>query len=439
MHKIFPHTKSGVTEVAPTVPDAAAEMQRESGRSCGGTEQLSPPPLPRGYVIQERCRRVINRFLYQVYKTSLKLELLFRRSADSASHVVIACGATILSSVLVGILLSLGDVGSTKASETSLAAAQIIGAALALVLSLSIIPAQRASELFAFPVLALFANDRSLRLAFALLVLTTLLSLLLGSNWIGALEAKPALSVQFVLIGISFDALRMFYVATLSLLAPEAAIKRLLGKMQGQIVSVGRLADKVVGLQIVAGQKSDAVEKQLHALAVEGSHLPKTLRYWASQFEESAHRFISRRDSNATIAVLDALEVMAREYAELRRKSINLHVDPQFLFAGPQSDVSEVLNVVYESTLRIVEDAIASKNERVVQRCMEGLASMAAHAMSVIVTRKGDIAVAPLAFGGVFIFKERRAWWLPRTCRMRSFRQSLDCRTFCLACHTRLI
>ncbi|MCK1663161.1 hypothetical protein [Bradyrhizobium sp. 151] len=54
---------------------------------------------------------------------------------------------------------TIADSTDIKASEMHLAAAQIIGAALALVLSLSIIPAQRAAEYF----LSLFCSS-SLRI-----------------------------------------------------------------------------------------------------------------------------------------------------------------------------------------------------------------------------------------------------------------------------------
>jgi hypothetical protein len=64
--------------------------------------------------------------------------------------------ATLVSVLFAGVFIAFADASSTlKASEVSLACAQVIGAALALILSLSIIPAQRAAEAFSPAVLML--------------------------------------------------------------------------------------------------------------------------------------------------------------------------------------------------------------------------------------------------------------------------------------------
>lgn len=364
-----------------------------------------PTPLPRVYVLQERLRLYFRRLRFHVIKNKLVAELSLRRWGAKVGRLALTSGATLLSVLVVGLLLWIGDFGSgTKASETSLAAAQIIGAALALVLSLSIIPAQRVAELFAIPVLTLFAKDRALRAAFLVLVCTTLLSLLLGTSWTSRLDVRESLSIQFILLGISFDVLRIFYTSTLALLAPESAIKRLVSEIRKQIKSVGRLADKAVAIEVAKTGESDHLKKQVHAGAIVSVQLPRTLQYWSSQLEESAHRFIARRDSNATVEVVDALEVIAREYAELRKKSVNLHLDAKFIFSGPQSDISDVLNAVYESILRIIDDAIASKNERVAQQCIDSMGRMAVHAMSIVTSRAGGQQMAPLAFGAAYYF-----------------------------------
>jgi hypothetical protein len=85
--------------------------------------------------------------------------------------------ATIVALLLVLIVNCFFSVpADLKAGELHLASATIIGAALALVLSLSIIPAQRAAEAFSPAILNLYARDRALLLVFLTLVTTTMLS-----------------------------------------------------------------------------------------------------------------------------------------------------------------------------------------------------------------------------------------------------------------------
>jgi hypothetical protein len=365
----------------------------------------NPPPLPRSYRLDHKIDVLRRKIQSQTIKGTLTAELWARRLSGRILQFALNWAATLLSILIVGILLAFGDFGpDTKASETNLAAGQIIGAALALVLSLSIIPAQRAAELFSIAVLKFFANDPILRSAFLVLVFTTMASLLLGSGWTKIIGAQVSLSLQFILLGVSFDTLRIFYVSTLDLLAPESAIRRVVQESKKYLKSLGRVADKIVAIQVAATGEASDTDRMIHAQTITASDLPRILQRWTSQLEEFAHRFIARRDSNATIEAVDAIETIAREYADLRKKSITLHIDPQFPFAGPRSDISDVLNPVYESVLRIIDDAISSKNERVVQHSIDSMGRMALHAMSIVTKGTGGQRVAPLTYAALFYF-----------------------------------
>src|SRR5450755_4321956 len=105
--------------------------------------------------------------------------------------------------------------------------------------------------------------------------------------------------------------------------------KRIVNESKRQSRSIGRIADKLVAMQVAAAGQTSAGDLMLHAKAITATHLPKTLQFWSSQLEEFAHRFIARRDSNATIETVDALDSIATDYCELRKKSVTLHLDPE--------------------------------------------------------------------------------------------------------------
>jgi uncharacterized membrane protein len=71
---------------------------------------------------------------------------------------------------------------TVKVSEVHLASAGIIGTALAMVLSLSIVPAQKAADVFSPAILRLYARDRTTLGVFALLSCAAMASLLLGTG-----------------------------------------------------------------------------------------------------------------------------------------------------------------------------------------------------------------------------------------------------------------
>src|SRR5258708_4444899 len=284
MHKVFPHIKIGASQPAQGAAEAGPEAvatidaevaaealaRRHRARKRSSlvetqtverqTVEAQPAeaqpvdPLTQsrwfsfGRSISRSIQTTRRRVHAQIIKSTLTSEMWSRRAVNAILSKATIVSATLLSIFITVAFLILADSQNMKASETHLAAAQIIGAALALVLSLSIIPAQRAAELFSISVLKLFAKDRTLVTVFLVLVATTMLSLLLGSSWVNWLDAKASLSIQFILLGISFDALRRFYVSTLDLLAPESAIKRIVNESKRQSRSIGRIADKLVAL-----------------------------------------------------------------------------------------------------------------------------------------------------------------------------------------------
>ncbi|MFQ3453569.1 hypothetical protein PMN64_09660 [Bradyrhizobium sp. UFLA01-814] len=402
MHKIFPHLDHGKPLRPKPEPQASSVPK--------GTV-ATPPPLPFSAVAYGRWQRWMRqqnsfrrRVHAQLISTTLKVELLTRHSKEKALARITGIAATLFSAVVAVVFMAFADGADIKASETHLAAAQIIGAALALVLSLSIIPAQRAAELFSIVVLKLLAKDRALLSVFLILVATTILSLLLGTRWLASLDPKTSLCIQFLLIGLSFDALRRFYVSTLELLAPESAIRRIVKESLALSRSIGLLADKTVAIQVAATGATSPADRIVYARSIVSSRLPVHLQNASSQLQEFAHRFIARRDSNATIETLNALETLATDYAELRRKGLTLHIDPQFVFAGPQSDISDVLSPTCESIHHIIEDAISSKNERIVRHAVGVLGRMTLHAMGMVTEREHGDKFAPLAFIAAFYF-----------------------------------
>jgi hypothetical protein len=112
-----------------------------------------------------------------------------------------------------------------RMSEVHLACAGIIGTALALVLTLSIVPAQKAADVFSSAILNLYARDWQLLFVFAVLSFLALVSVLFGTNWTFNISARYTLAAQFVILGVALDALRFFYKRALELLLPAKALR----------------------------------------------------------------------------------------------------------------------------------------------------------------------------------------------------------------------
>ena len=307
--------------------------------------------------------------------------------------------ATLLSVLLAGLFIAVADASSTlKASEVSLTCAQVIGAALALILSLSIIPAQRAAEAFSPAVLKLYAKDHWLIGAFLILALTTAGSVLLGANFLPGM-GRISIGIQFLLLGVSFDALRVFHGRTLDLLNPQTAIDLIVRECTKLLNRVTRAVDKLTRLQALASGSTPTDASR--AVYFSASQVSGALRVWIAQLEEIAHKLIARRDTSGANAIVLAVSRIGIQYSETRRSSLILLPNWSNFFAGGVSDISDVLNPIYESIRVICDDAAKASNELVVRQGIQALAAMTTHAMTMVHSANHS-KQAPLAFSGCF-------------------------------------
>jgi hypothetical protein len=293
------------------------------------------------------------------------------------------------------------DIKDLKTSEVHLTCAQVIGAALALILTLSIIPAQRAAESFSPAVLKLYAQDRWLVGVFLILALATMGSVFLGTNFFPRMNPRISIGIQFLLLGFSFDALRLFYRRTLDLLIPQTAIELIIRECTKLLNRVSRHVEKLARLQALATGKSAPTDAS-RAVYFLASQVSRSLRFWIAQLDEIAHKLIARRDTSAANDIVTAMGRIGTQYSEARRQSLILLPDFDNIFAGGVSDINEeVLNPIYESTRVICEDAAKSSNELVARHCIQTMAGMTTHAMTMI-HLSHCLKKAPLAFSPCF-------------------------------------
>src|SRR5262245_7538346 len=348
--------------------------------------------------LRKLARRVRVAALMRLFRAQ---QVTARVSGQAFAHAA-RWSATIVA-VLIFLLfvVIVQDTNELKTSEVHLTCAQVIGAALALILSLSIIPAQRAAEDFSPAILKLYAQDRWLLVAFLILALATTGSVLLGTNFFPRIDPRISIGVQFLLLGVSFDALRMFYRRTLDLLIPQTAIQLVIRECTKPLNRVSRRVEKLARLQALATGKT-APTVASRAVYFSASQVSGFLRFWIAQLAEIAHKLIARRDTSAANDIVTAMGRIGTQYSEARRNSLILLPDFDNIFAGGVSDINEeVLNPIYEFTRVICEDAAKSSNELVARHCIQTMAGMTTHAMTMIHLSHG-LKKAPLAFSPCF-------------------------------------
>jgi hypothetical protein len=268
------------------------------------------------------------------------------------------------------------------------------------VLSLSIVPAQKAADVFSSAILRLYARDRTTVGVFTLLSCAALISLLFGTGWTLSVSPRYSLAGQLVLLGVSLDALPVFYNRALNLIEPATALSLVSRECERHLRRISNEIERLVRVQQImsAGGGDGAIACYvLHSR----SNLSAALNEWTTQLEEFAHKGIARRDTQAVAAIVRTMAHIGGKYSDVRRDSMFLLPDFSGVMPIGVSDIGIVLDPIYESIKRICEDAAKQANETVVQGCLVTLGDMAAHAMTRVHT--SDLQrTAPLAFSPVF-------------------------------------
>lgn len=344
-------------------------------------------------------KHVVVRFLLLALKARYQTQMKGRIALAFCGRWLATLAGLFLAGVFIGTLPE-NMLVSLKVSEVHLASAGIIGTALALVLSLSVVPAQKAADIFSSAILRLYARDRTTLGVFTLLSCSALVSLLFGTGWTVFVTPRYSLAGQLVLLGVSLDALRVFYNRALNLLDPATALSLVSSECERYLTRTSNEIERLVRIHQITNTSNDegtAARFLLHSR----SNLSAGLNEWTAQLEEFAHKGVTRRDTQAVTAIVRTMAHIGEKYSEVRRDSLLLQ--PDFSAGMPigVSDVGTVLDPIYESIKRICEDAAKQSNEAVVQGCLATLGNMAAHAMTMVHT-SGPRRTAPLAFSPIF-------------------------------------
>jgi hypothetical protein len=334
-----------------------------------------------------------------------KARYLTSTIVHSAAHRLQVFFASIVSLVFGGLILLFLPLSTVEnGGNFHFGCAAVIGGSIALVLSLSIIPAQKAAEAFSTAILKLYAKDKALLAIFGILSTSTMLSLYLGIHATGTVEASAPIAVQFLLLGASFDALRFFYRRALDLLDPSTAVALVEAECLTQVRQVALATNRLVKIHKLSAPGTTNLAS-LRAALFGRSHIAKTLNVWVGQLEEFALKAIAKRDATATGVIVRSIGNIGKQYALARRDSVVLIPDLEAGALTKKTDISDVLSRLYESLRLICEDAASHKTEIITRNCIETFGDIAVHALGITHDDGVVRATAPLAYAPVFYIK----------------------------------
>lgn len=166
------------------------------------------------------------------------------------------------------------------------------GTVFALVLTLSIIPIQRAGEAWSPSIIRLYRRDRATHLSFVILGIFCIASFIFAVRGVGGVQVSVALAGVVVALGIGLDLLRWYHDHICELLDPVHAIRlelerarQTVDRTKASVERISRIHYKGIDPKIRENISIEDIETMFYP------HIPgypNSINYWINDLGEIA-------------------------------------------------------------------------------------------------------------------------------------------------------
>jgi hypothetical protein len=291
-----------------------------------------------------------------------------------------------------------------------IAAGGMIGTILALVFSLSIIPLQRAGEIFTPSITKLYRDDIVTQLIFSFLATFCLLSFILSIDGIlFGIKSSVLLPLEIVMVAITLDLLRWHYRRISQLLEPREAIHRLslnivkyINQTQRTVSRIARIRWYTLSKEEKANQAKEEIESALYMSASNHSNVLNT---WSGELAEIAQKAVSRSETHTAEIAISTMAETACHYLSERKDNLMIFPSPDAFYLASDSDVRSVLTPIYEHLLDVNRNAVATKAETTSIHVVKSLGTIASYTVR-LKARAFHKNTAPLTYAPLYYLKE---------------------------------
>ncbi len=285
--------------------------------------------------------------------------------------------------------------------DIQLAVGALIGTILTLGFSLSIIPVQRAAEVYTPTIVRLFRESRNIRYPFLALLSLCLLSFGSVLSPLVAIKPNDTIPILIVFLAIALDLLRELYRSVTLLLEPKEAVWRLEREARERLQQIHRMLERAADLSWRAlpaeTQGTQTREDYLKVFYLRNPVHDQTVEGRAADLTEIAEKAVERADWTLSFEAIQALGQLAIDSIEIRKTSLTYApVNLMVVHANTERNLS----TVYEDLLGINRTAGRRGAEKVCLAVIRTLGHVAQHMTTVkqddYHTQFASLAVGPL-------------------------------------------
>lgn len=279
------------------------------------------------------------------------------------------------------------------------------GTILALVLTLSIIPIQRAGEVWSPSIVRFYRRDPVTYVTFVVLGVFCVASFLLAVRGLAGMPVSIVLAFSLAILGISLDMLRWYHGHVCQLLDPTYAVGLALKHVKRAIDDTKALVTRVALLQHQL--LSSAQQSQFSVEDIEGTVYPRIPGYpnsvtsWVNDLTEIAIKAVARSERLLAKAAVFAVADLTIHYLSSRKHNLTLTPAPEAMLLAMTSDVNVVTDRAYEALQEVSRAAVAQNDESTAIRVSEAYQAIAIHTAN-LGARAFREHTAPLTFGPIY-------------------------------------
>lgn len=264
--------------------------------------------------------------------------------------------------------------------DVQLAVGALVGTVLALGFSLSIIPIQRAAEVYSPSIVRLFREATTVRYSFLALFAICFLSFGSVLAPIVGIEPTSTIPVLMLFLGVGLDLLRLLYLSITKLLEPKEAVWRLEREARDTLIRLHRKLEKAADLSWRAlppeKQARYTRESFLKLFYSDNPVHDSTVESRAAELTEITQKAVERADWSLALQATDALRQLAIDSIEIRKTALTYSVVEIMVV---KANAEKLLDKIYEFMLSINRAAVRRGAENVSIRVVRALGLVAQH------------------------------------------------------------
>ena len=295
------------------------------------------------------------------------------------SGIGLTCAAVIV--VIPSVRLAADEFEPLETVLTGLGATY--GTVLALVLTLSIIPVQRAGEAWSASILRLYRRDPGTYITFVWLGVCCVGSFLLAVRGVVNSPASFVLAMCFLFLGVSLDVLRWYHDHVCRLLDPEYAVAVELKKAKSRVDRLNRLVRQSarIGSWKPFREKKPSISRELleSTLYLRVPKYPDAIVGPIDDLAEMARKAIARGERPLARAAIGSIAELTNHYLSGRRDNLTVHAQIDLGIFASRSDADLVTNETYDRLREISRAAVNASDEATAIHVSSAFKSMALH------------------------------------------------------------